>query len=176
MKRATPIRNPTELVDAALDQAQERPPLDKVAARYAVAISPEMMAAMNFADPSDPVARQFIPSAQELEVTPEEHSDPIGDDAHAPVEGIVHRYPDRVLLKLVHVCPVYCRYCFRREMVGPRGRGTLSATQVSRALHYIRDTPKIWEVILTGGEPLLLSPRRLRAVMRELANIAHVKI
>ena len=75
-------------------------------------------------------------------IAPEERGDPIGDDAHSPVAGIVHRYPDRVLLKLVHVCPVYCRYCFRREMVGPRGRGTLTAEQIAAALDYIRGTTR----------------------------------
>ena len=99
---------------------------------------------------------------------PGEHADPIGDDAHSPVEGIVHRYPDRVLLKLVHVCPVYCRFCFRREMVGPGRRHTLTPAALAAALDYVRAHPEIWEVILTGGDPLILSPRRLRAVMRAL--------
>ena len=94
---------------------------------------------------------------------PEELSDPIGDEAHSPVEGIVHRYPDRVLLKLVNACAVYCRFCFRREMVGP-GRGGLSRAALAAALDYIRATPQIWEVILTGGDPLVLSPRRLKEV------------
>ena len=74
------------------------------------------------ADPHDPIARQFVPDAAELDATPEERADPIGDHAHSPVEGIVHRYPDRVLLKLTHVCAVYCRFCFRREMIGPGRR------------------------------------------------------
>ena len=95
-----------------------------------------------------------------------EAADPIGDDAHTPVEGIVHRYPDRVLLKLVHVCPVYCRFCFRREMVGPGRRQSLSRAALEAALGYIRAHPEIWEVILTGGDPLILSPRRLREVVR----------
>ena len=88
----------------------------------------------------------------------------------SPVEGVVHRYPDRVLLKLVHVCPVYCRFCFRREMVGPRGRPTLSPRKLAAALDYVAGAPGIWEVILTGGDPLVLSPRRLRAVMARLAR------
>jgi lysine 2,3-aminomutase len=106
----------------------------------------------------------------------EESADPIGDDAHSPVEGIVHRYPDRVLLKLVHVCPVYCRFCFRREMVGPGRRRALSRASLVAALDYVRAHAEIWEVILTGGDPLMLSPRRLREVTRALAAIPHVKI
>jgi lysine 2,3-aminomutase len=92
------------------------------------------------------------------------------------VDGIVHRYPDRVLLKAVHVCPVYCRFCFRREMVGPQGLGTLTPTELDAAMAYIAAHEEIWEVILTGGDPLVLSPRRLGAIMARLAEIAHVKI
>jgi lysine 2,3-aminomutase len=88
----------------------------------------------------------------------------------------VHRYPDRVLLKLVHVCAVYCRFCFRRAMVGPGKRRALAPAALAAALDYVREHPDIWEVILTGGDPLVLSPRRLRAVVRDLAEIDHVKV
>jgi lysine 2,3-aminomutase len=88
----------------------------------------------------------------------------------------VHRYPDRVLLKLVHVCPVYCRFCFRREMVGPGKADALSAEAFADAAAYIRSRPEIWEVVLTGGDPLILSPRRIRNVVGVLASIPHVKI
>ena len=135
-----------------------------------------MAALIDPADPHDPIARQFVPDAAELATTPEERADPIGDLAHSPVEGIVHRYPDRVLLKAVHVCPVYCRFCFRREMVGPQGLGTLSPEAMDAAFAYIAGRPEIWEVILTGGDPLVLSPRRLEEIMRRLAAIEHVKI
>src|SRR5207302_9430253 len=90
--------------------------------------------------------------------------------------GIVHRYPDRVLLKLVHVCPVYCRFCFRREMVGPGRRRTLSRADLANALDYVRTHPEIWEVILTGGDPLMASPKRLRALMAVLSAIDHVRV
>jgi lysine 2,3-aminomutase len=121
------------------------------------------------------MARQFVPNEQELELHPDESPDPIGDDAHSPIEGVVHRYPDRVLLKIVNACAVYCRFCFRREMVGP-GRGGLSCAELAAALDYIRATPQIWEVILTGGDPLVLSPRRLKEVITRLAEIDHVKV
>jgi lysine 2,3-aminomutase len=124
----------------------------------------------------DPIARQFVPDAAELVTTPEERDDPIGDLAYSPVEGIVHRYPDRVLLKAVHVCPVYCRFCFRREMVGPQGLGTLSPEAMDKAFAYIADHADIWEVIVTGGDPLVLSPRRLTEIMQRLSAIDHVKI
>src|SRR2546430_4314460 len=128
------------------------------------------------ADPHDPIARQFLPDPAELDARPEESADPIGDDAHSRVAGMVHRYPDRVLFKLVHVCAVYCRFCFRREMVGPGKATALSDTAYRDALDYIRRHTEIWEVILTGGDPLMLSPRRLAEIMVDLAAIDHVRI
>ena len=150
-------------------------PLGEVAARYSVAVTDEVMETINPADPNDPVARQYLPSVLELKTTARELDDPIGDEAHSPVKGIVHRYPDRVLLKPVHVCSVYCRFCFRREKVGP-GSEALSAPELEAALDYIRNTPAIWEVILTGGDPFVLSPRRLGNIMAELNRIDHVKV
>ena len=176
MRASQSLRRPAELIEAGLAPAERRAALAAVAERYAVAITPAVAELIDTADPGDPIARQFIPDPAELMVRPEELADPIGDDVHSPVEGVVHRYPDRVLLKLVHVCPVYCRFCFRREMVGPRGRGTLSPRKLEAALDYIRAQDRIWEVILTGGDPLVLAARRVRTVMRQLAAIDHVKI
>lgn len=171
-----PITTADDLETAGLVPAERVAGLRKVAARYALSISPAMAALIDPNDPDDPIARQFVPDAAELTVTDEERADPIGDHANSPVEGIVHRYPDRVLLKAVHVCPVYCRFCFRREMVGPNGLGTLSPEALDVALGYIAARPEIWEVILTGGDPLVLSPRRLGEIMTRLGGIAHVKI
>lgn len=151
-------------------------PLAEVAQRYAVAITPAMDALIDPTDPHDPIAAQFQPSARELEIAPDELTDPIGDEAHTPVKGVVHRYADRCLLKLVHVCPVYCRFCFRREMVGPQGDGTLTGEELDAALAYIEAHAEIWEVILTGGDPFLLSARRVREITERLAAIPHVKI
>lgn len=150
--------------------------LAEVASRYAVAITPAMDALIDPTNPDDPIAAQFRPSTRELEIAPDELSDPIGDDAHTPVKGVVHRYRDRCLLKLVHVCPVYCRFCFRREMVGPQGDGTLSSAELDAAFAYIAAHDEIWEVILTGGDPFLLSARRVREITERLAAIPHVKI
>ena len=110
--------------------------LAAVAARYAVAITPAMADAIDRSDPHDPIARQFVPDARELSSSPKNARDPIGDDAFSPVDGMVHRYPDRVLLKIVNACAVYCRFCFRREMVGP-GQGGLSPAALAAALDYI---------------------------------------
>ncbi|HEY0329194.1 MAG TPA: lysine-2,3-aminomutase-like protein [Rhodopseudomonas sp.] len=173
---ATTLRRPAELVARGLVSAEDRPALEAVAQRYAVAVTDAVADLIDPSDPADPIARQYLPSAAELRVDAVERADPIGDTAHAPVEGIVHRHADRVLLKLVTVCAVYCRFCFRRETVGPGKAATLSGEAYRAALDYIRADPQIWEVILTGGDPLMLSPRRLAEAMADLAAIPHVKI
>src|SRR5258707_5275501 len=152
------------------------PRLAVAAGAMAIAVTPEMLALIDRSDAAhDPIARQFVPSASETEVSADELADPIGDDARSPVKGIVHRYPDRVLLKPLHVCPVYCRFCFRREKVGPGGEA-LSAAELATALAYIRRHGAIWEVILTGGDPLMLAPRRLGELLAALDAIAHVAV
>src|SRR5258708_26952061 len=176
IKPATTLREPAELVAHGLAPAADLPDLEKVAARYAVAVTRDLAALIDPDDPDDPIARQFIPSAEELVTHGSESPDPIGDHPHSPVAGIVHRYPDRVLFKLVHVCAVYCRFCFRREMVGPGKATALSHAAYDGALDYIRAHPEVWEVILTGGDPLMLSPRRLAEIMADLAGIDHVRI
>jgi lysine 2,3-aminomutase len=175
-KLAATLRQPAELIDRGLAPASQLADLERVAARYAIAVTPDIAALIDTGNPDDPIARQFIPSPLELLQEAGERADPIGDDAHSPVAGIVHRYPDRVLFKLVHVCAVYCRFCFRREMVGPGKATALSDTAYREALDYIRAHSEIWEVILTGGDPLMLSPRRLAEIMADIAAIDHVKI
>jgi lysine 2,3-aminomutase len=170
------LREPAELVANNLAPASSLASLKQVASRYAVAITPDVAALIDPRDPRDPIARQYVPTAEELNVLPVERADPIGDHTHSPVAGIVHRYPDRVLFKLVHVCAVYCRFCFRREMVGPGKDTALTDDAYAAAIDYIRAHREIWEVILTGGDPLMLSARRLRTIMRDLAGIDHVKI
>src|ERR1700750_1163221 len=148
---ARTLREPAELVAEHLAPAEALPALERVAARYAVAITPALVELIDTSDPDDPIPRQFVQSAAELEVQPGENADPIGDHPHSPVPGIVHRYPDRVLFKLVHVCAVYCRFCFRREMVGPGKESALSPPAYRDALDYIRTHPEIWEVSRDGG-------------------------
>ena len=164
-----------ELVAAGLVEPAREAEVAAVAERYAVAITPAMAALIDPADPADPIARQFLPDPRELDEAPEESGDPIGDHRFEAVKGVVHRYPDRVLLKPSHVCPVYCRFCFRREDVGP-GSESLSAAELDAAFAYIAARPEIWEVIVTGGDPFLLSPRRLKAIIRALDAIPHVAV
>ena len=169
------LRRLSDVSEAGLAPAEKRAALERVAAQYAVAITPAMAELIDRANPNDPIARQFVPDPAELDSRPEEMSDPIGDLTHSPVEGVVHRYPDRVLLKLTHVCAVYCRFCFRREMIGPEVK-PLTPKELDAALGYIAGHPEIWEVVLTGGDPLVLSARRLKQVASRLAAIAHVKV
>ena len=167
------LRTVDDLITAGLIPTDQRAAAAAVASRYAVAI-PNAFARLIEA-PADPIGLQVVPSPAELDMAPHERVDPVGDDAYAPVTGIVHRYPDRALLKPLLVCPVYCRFCFRREHVGPGG-GVLNDAQLAIALDYLRARPAIREVILTGGDPLLLSPRRLKFLLSALDNIPHVEL
>jgi lysine 2,3-aminomutase len=170
------IASVEDLIAADLVPQSQRGALGPVGERYAIGLSSPLAALIDRHDPDDPIARQFIPDRAELLAQPEDMVDPIGDAAMSPVAGIVHRYPDRVLLKLIHVCPVYCRFCFRRESVGPGGATHLSGEALDAAFAYIAARPEIFEVILTGGDPLILSLRRLADIMARLAAIAHVAI
>ena len=176
LRDAQTLRGIKALTEAGLVSPEQLPALEAVAARYAVAITPAMARLVDPANANDPIARQFVPSTEELVSSPGEDGDPIGDVIHSPVDGIVHRYPDRVLLKPTHTCAVYCRFCFRREMVGPEGLANLSPAQLDAAFAYIAGRPEIWEVIVTGGDPFVLSPRRLSDLMGRLEAIDHVKI
>jgi lysine 2,3-aminomutase len=172
--RPSRLTKPQSLIEAGLAAPERLAELEAVARRYAIAVTPALAALIASGDPDDPVARQFVPDGRELIRDPAESDDPIGDDAMSRVNGLVHRYPDRVLIKLVAACAVYCRFCFRRERVGP-GAGALSAGDFAAALDYVRARPDVWEVILTGGDPLILSPRRIAEATKALAGIPHVK-
>ena len=162
-----------EMIAEGLVDAGQGPALERVAADFRLRISPEMRAALTPGDAADPVAAQFVPDVRELDIRADELADPIGDDAHSPVPGLTHRYPDRAILHLTHDCAVYCRFCFRREVVG--GDGALPEAQLSAVLDYIAATPALREIILTGGDPMVLSPRRLGAVIGRLAGIPHLE-
>jgi lysine 2,3-aminomutase len=170
------LKTAADLADAGLVSRRRADEIAPVTERYAVAVSPAMAALIDASDANDPIARQFIPDPRELDRHPAERDDPIGDAVKSPLAGVVHRHRDRVLLKLVSACPVYCRFCVRREMVGPGKSPTLSDEELAAALDYIRAAPEIWEVILTGGDPLILSPRRVAEVTAALAAIGHVKV
>jgi lysine 2,3-aminomutase len=178
MPDATPpttrtLKTPAELIEAGLLPADALAAAEQVATHYAIAIPPTLAARIT--SPSDPLGLQFLPHPAELITALHESPDPIGDDALSPLPGIVHRYPDRALLKPLLACPVYCRFCFRREHVGPDG-GLLSSAELAAAYTYLDSHKGIREVILTGGDPLILSPRRLSEILRRLDAIPHIEI
>lgn len=170
------LRTAADLIGAGLAPEAKRDAIERVAVLYAIGVTGTVASLIDRADPRDPIGRQFVPDVAELDVRPDEMADPTGDVAFSPVEGIVHRYPDRALLKLLHVCPVYCRFCFRRAVVGPNGPAFLAPEALANAIGYIADNSGIWEVILTGGDPLTLPAPRLGAIMAGLKAIDHVKI
>ncbi|TWT02614.1 lysine-2,3-aminomutase-like protein [Reyranella sp. CPCC 100927] len=176
-RASTTARTLADLVAAGVlpPTAAGDPALAQVARDYAIAVTPDLLDLIEGAPAGDPIARQFIPTAQEATTTSDELTDPIGDHTFAPVRGIVHRYPDRVLLKPLHACPVYCRFCFRREQVGPGG-DMLDDAGLEAALDYIATHPDVWEVVVTGGDPFMLSPRRIARIVAALDATAHVAV
>ncbi|QEN90005.1 lysine-2,3-aminomutase-like protein [Labrys sp. KNU-23] len=175
MNKHSSLRSASDLEARGLISSAERLDIEEVARRFSVAITPAMTDLIAGSPQDDPIAAQFVPTGRELISSPDELTDPIGDDAFSPVKGIVHRYPDRVLLKPLHVCPVYCRFCFRREMVGPEG-DTLTGSELDAALAYVANNPAIFEVIVTGGDPFALSPRRIGRIVKALSTIDHVGV
>ena len=171
---ADTFRAIAELARAGLVPAGDAGRLAEVAARYAVAVPPALAALIEPGAAADPIGLQVLPDAGELRLAEGECADPIGDAAHAPLPGIVHRYPDRVLLTPSFACAVYCRFCFRRERVG--GGEALGPEALAAALTYIRERPEIREVILTGGDPLMLTPRRLAEIVAALDVMPHIGV
>ncbi|WP_428488446.1 lysine-2,3-aminomutase-like protein [Rhodopila sp.] len=166
------LRDARALLTAGLIKAEALAGAELTEARYAVAVSPAMRALVQA--PDDPIGRQFIPDPAELVTALHENIDPVGDDALSPIKGVVHRYPDRALLKPLLICPVYCRFCFRREHVGPDG-GVLTDGELQAAYAWFAEHPAVTEVILTGGDPLMLSPRRLGGIVTALAALPHIQ-
>src|SRR5260370_995294 len=164
-----------EFVPAGLAEQGRLREIRRVAEQFAVAVTEDVAKLIDANDDRDPIAAQFVPREAELSSAAEERADPIGDERWSPVPGIVHRYPDRVLLKPTLLCPVYCRFCFRREVVGKKG-AVLDQASMARAIDYIRQRPQIWEVIVTGGDPFLLTPRRIADIVRILDQIPHLGV
>ncbi|TBW36962.1 lysine-2,3-aminomutase-like protein [Siculibacillus lacustris] len=175
MSRRDDLRRPEELVAAGLIDPTRLTEIARVAERFALAITAPVLDLIDPDDPNDPIARQFVPSEEELAAATDEVADPIGDGPYTVMPGLTHRYPDRVLLKPTHLCRVYCRFCFRRETVG-HGETTLSEAEIDAAIAHVAARPEIFEVILTGGDPLVLSDRRLAAILDRLEAVPHVEV
>jgi lysine 2,3-aminomutase len=174
--KSVTYRSADDLLGAGLVSADEAAVISTVAASYVLALPERLAALIDPAAPGDPIRAQYIPSGAELITLPGEAADPIGDAAHSPLPGVVHRYPDRLLLKVTSTCPVYCRFCFRRERVGPEKGEALSKAELDAAIDYIAAQPDVFEVILTGGDPMVLSPARAGEITRRLEAISHVKL
>ena len=166
------LRTADDLAKAGLITPDAVAGLAAVAARYSIAVTPAVAALIGSA--GTPIARQYLPEPEELITARHELADPTADVPFTPVKGVVHRYPDRALLKPLLACPVYCRFCFRREAVGPDG-GLLTEPELEAALDWFADHPAVREVILTGGDPLMLSPRRLAHILARLAAMPHIE-
>lgn len=169
------LRSIEGLVQAGLLPADPSETMDALARHYALAITPDLVDLIDPDNLDDPIRKQFVPDLRELTVTADEIDDPIGDQAHEKTKGLIHRYANKALLKLVGTCPVYCRFCFRREMVGPIKGDTLTAREIEAALAYIEATPDLREIIITGGDPLILSIERLHKIASRLGTIAHLE-
>lgn len=168
------LKKTQDFIRAGYIEAEKTEQIDAVAKEFSFAMTATMQQQAT-TDAQDPVAMQFVPHENELTFLDEERVDPIGDETHTKVKGIIHRYPDRCLFKPVNVCPVYCRFCFRREKVGP-GSETLTASELDAAFEYIRQHPEIWEVIITGGDPLILKPKMLEHFLKRLDEIDSVAV
>lgn len=153
---------------------EEREALQRGGAMLPVGVTPYYMSLLDPDDPQQPLRKTVIPTVHEFIRTPGEADDPLGEDAHSPVPGLVHRYPDRVLLLALDFCSTYCRYCTRSRVVG-HGEITPSESRLELAFDYIRRTPSIRDVLISGGDPLALSDERLGWILTRLREIPHVE-
>ncbi len=150
------------------------------AASFRLQVTPYYLSLLHPADPHDPLAKICIPDLQEMITAEHELIDPIGDRVnneqlqHSPTAAIVHRYPDRCLLMLTPLCASYCRYCFRREIVG-KAENSHSQEVINESFKYIQNNKQLREVILSGGDPLLLSDAKLADVLQNLQGVSHLR-
>ena len=167
----TRVEQLTRLIDLSDD---ERAGLAASQGRFRFGLTPYYAGLMDPARPECPIRRQAIPSPDEAHTAPGELVDPLGEDSHTPVPRIFHKYPDRVLLLVVDRCAIYCRHCNRRRIVG--GDDPPTTAELDAAIEYIARTPRVRDVLLSGGDPLLLSTRKLDAILTRLRAIPHVEI
>lgn len=143
--------------------------------KFRVDITPYFASLMDATDPNCPIRRQVIPRGRELEAFDGMMEDSLAEDKHSPVPGLVHRYPDRVLMLVTTQCASYCRYCTRSRIVGDSTM-TFSKTDFEVQLDYLRRTPQVRDVLLSGGDPLVLAPRIFEYILASLREIDHIEI
>ena len=142
--------------------------------RFRVGVTPYFASLMDKRDPACPLRRQLIPTARETASCPGGMVDSLGEDAHSPVPGLVHRYPDRVLMLVTNQCASYCRFCTRSRVVGD-SHGHFGSTTFDGQLAYIASTPQVRDVLISGGDPLMLSAHVLEGLLRRLRAIPQVR-
>ncbi len=142
---------------------------------FRVEITPYFISLIDPNDPEDPIRKQVIPNDCEQEPFTAEMADSLSEDAHSPVPGLVHRYPDRVLMLVTTQCASYCRYCTRSRIVGDPS-ATFSRAEFELQLEYLRRTPQVRDVLLSGGDPLVLAPKILEEILTRLREIPHIEI
>lgn len=142
--------------------------------KLALAVTPHFFNLVHPTDPDDPIRRQVIPRIEESWDNPEEMADPCGEDSHMPVPGLVHRYPDRVLFLVTDRCASYCRYCTRSRVVSGVGEQELH-TEFEAAFRYLEQHTEIRDVLLSGGDALLLSDAKLESILKRLRAIPHLE-
>jgi lysine 2,3-aminomutase len=169
--RITSLKQLEELIELTPDERAGCLFADK---KLALAITPYFFNLIHREDPNDPIRRQVIPREGEMHVAPDELLDPVGEENTKPVEGIVHRYPDRVLFLVTDRCAAYCRYCTRSRLVS-NAQDYNFHPEFDSGLEYIRNHPEIRDVLLSGGDPLLLSDRKIDHLLGELRKIPHVE-
>lgn len=156
--------------------ANERQGIAQAAVRkLAMAVTPHYFSLINPADPADPIRRQVIPLAEEMDYSSQEMADPCGEDKTMVAPGLVHRYPDRVLFLITDRCAAYCRYCTRSRLVSGVGEQELEV-DFEEAFRYLEQHTEIRDVLLSGGDPLLFSDGKLRAILQRLRSIPHIEI
>ncbi|MBT4035049.1 MAG: KamA family radical SAM protein [Candidatus Marinimicrobia bacterium] len=176
-KDLTTLTEWLERVGSNLRMPKEQ--FNEITSNYRMGITPYYFGLINRFDDSDPIYRQIVPASEELNILPEELLDPIGDEAPArgsrPLKALIHRYSNRVLLIPTAQCAVYCRFCFRKRLVGDTAHNAREE-DLSAAYDYIKSHPEIEEVILTGGDPLTLGDQALLTILKELSRIQHLRV
>lgn len=140
-----------------------------------MAITPYYLSLIDPNDPYDPVRKQSIPTANELYISPSDLEDPLHEDSDSPVPGLTHRYPDRVLFLITDMCAMYCRHCTRRRFAGQKDAAS-PTERIDKAIEYIANTPQVRDVLLSGGDALLMSDDRIEYILKKLREIPHVEI
>lgn len=153
----------------------ERDAVQRLGAHLPVGITPYYASLCDVTNPEDPIRKTMIPLVEEFEVGPGESKDPLNEDGDSHVEGVVHRYPDRVLFLVTNFCAVYCRYCTRARMVGQTGEYHFNQKQYERGIEYIRSHPEIRDVLISGGDPLTMNDDKLEWLISNLRSIPHVQ-